>query len=106
MYRERYFYYRMNFLPIENTSFLSYSRYFIPPQYWHRFCISIVTRIGAFYFSKCVSYRLITSHGISRLYPQCHFLFSHCVSRLYLQCQMDVIKDLPKKVCSRKTVQK
>lgn len=54
MYRERHFYYRMNFLPKENTSFLSYSRYFIPPQYWHRFCISIVTRIGAFYFSKCL----------------------------------------------------
>ena len=91
MYRERHFYYRMNFLPKENTSFLSYSRYFIPPQYWHRFCISIVTRIGAFYFSKCVSYRLITSHGVSRLYPQ---------------CQMNVIKNLPKKVRGRKTVQK
>ena len=57
----------------------------------------IVTRIGAFYFSQSVSYRLITSHGVSRLYPQCHYFSSHSVSRLYPQCQKDVIKNFPKK---------
>ena len=67
MYRERYFYYRMNFLPIENTSFLSYSRYFIPPQYWHRFCISISLQGLVPFISPnvyhTVSSRLMVSHA-------------------------------------------